>query len=373
MDMLCVCVLLLVSFITVDCSYIPPHDYNGWTEGESSLPRKCEDGAVGYDETNDTIWILGGYDGNHRQLVGYQRGANYFIDKGQMYFDEKLGGWAQYYTQLGPYLYIAGRYFIYKFNVRDQSMEYEYYERLDRSIGGGCICSLNVDGGYLIISGGSRATEGDSLPIVQIMNISANKWISNVPSLNTGRRSHSCISFNDTKIFVIGGEVRYVFTDTVEVFNFYDDDTWSYTADNLSSKLIGARTVLYKNDIVVIGGYSRDGPPGGPFRNNYLDSIHVINGITNTIYPVRSFLDQKIAYGASIIVQSVIYSFGGNDGFYMDSWRWIEPNTFSPSMSPSQPTMYPTSTPIQSQTSHDSHQTVVGLLIFVIVHYVLLN
>eukprot|EP01083_Nonionella_stella_P278808 948209_1 len=272
--------LLLISLVDA-ATPSRPYDCNGWVVGTSSLPRATSRTAVGYDDITDTVWLLGG-SGLDRQLVGYQRANDKFIDYGEEYLFAygnsvppnvvEIDGNGQYYSQYGEYLYIlkpGGEtdypsgdtvYHIHRFSVRDQALNWKYYTipSVDNwNLAGACLTTLDIDDGYLVINGGMYGGYYGSQQ--WIFNIFSNQW-TNTASLNTGRDSHSCHGFDDT-VFAIGGSNYMTSHNTVETWSFYDDE-WIYTADKLVSisqyapynGLSKMRSVLYQHYIIIFGG-----------------------------------------------------------------------------------------------------------------------
>eukprot|EP01084_Bolivina_argentea_P257246 433355_1 len=103
-------------------------DYNDLSLGSPSLPRKTYTAAVGYDVSNDSIWLLGGYVWPN-QLVQYQVGTGVFVDYGGSVLPEKVEVDSQGYAQFNQYLFIVDYYgdSLHRFNMNNQIMDSNYY------------------------------------------------------------------------------------------------------------------------------------------------------------------------------------------------------------------------------------------------------
>eukprot|EP01084_Bolivina_argentea_P051955 95483_1 len=177
---------LLIMSLNLNQSKVPhPHDYNHWIIGNSSLPRATTTNmAVAYDNLTDSIWLVGGDDGQPagsvgwNQLVQFQRSTNIFVDYGASYFLNTYDQRLQMYgssCQLNEYLYLMKDentgHRIHRFNARTQQMDFGYYGRPNVFIRvrGSCVCALDIDGGYLVVNGGQVVTTSKSW--VFILNI----------------------------------------------------------------------------------------------------------------------------------------------------------------------------------------------------------
>eukprot|EP01084_Bolivina_argentea_P041370 76323_1 len=337
-------------------------DYNAFSLGYYTLPRTMYAAAVGYDVSNDSIWLLGGTGSSwtRKQLVQYQvgTGLGVFVDYGSSVLQEEVYVASQGYAQLNQYLFIVDYYgdSLHRFNMNNQIMDSNYYS-LPIDVGYSyytCMCVLDIDHAYLVIIGGRYIdSNGHYLDTIQILNMSSNEWMQGISSLNTPRAYPICETFNHS-IFAIAGEnpdFGNPYLDTVEVYNF-DTNEWNYITDRLSIPFIYGSAVVYQNEIVIFGGYAVD-DYGGYW--GYLTGIHVINAVTHEIYPVTSYIDVAMRETTAINVAGIIYLFGGvyNNGVGLSSWRSIEPRTFSPTSAPSNtPSQAPTSAPSKAPTVH---------------------
>eukprot|EP01084_Bolivina_argentea_P263041 445077_1 len=298
--------------------------------------------AAGYDNINDTIWLLGGCDGedfsgcDFKQLVEFERGSDTITDHGTSVFTQVIDGWGQYYSQTDKYLYIIGYLSVHRFNLHNRAMDYNHYTIPVDVSATGCLCILDIDNGYLIINGGHNINY-NFLNTVQILNISSNQWLSNISSLHTARRAHTCQTFSSI-VFSIGGHDDSNILDTVEIYNL-NDNQWNYINDTLSTGIYSMLSVVYQNEIVIFGGHDISGT---------VDTINIINGITYQICTDTAYIDSAVFLHTAINAANTIYLFGGWNGTqYSSSWRSVQPNSFSPSQ-------FPTFTPTSSATYNPS-------------------
>eukprot|EP01084_Bolivina_argentea_P257248 433360_1 len=103
-------------------------DYNDLSLGSPSLPHCVSGAAVGYDVSNDSIWLLGGYPWS-RLLVQYQVGTGVFVEHGTSALPEEVEVDSQGYAQFNQYLFIVDYYgdSLHRFNMNNQIMDSNYY------------------------------------------------------------------------------------------------------------------------------------------------------------------------------------------------------------------------------------------------------
>eukprot|EP01084_Bolivina_argentea_P053384 97987_1 len=330
--------------INIDAKYT--YYPNTWTIGNTTLPRPSSHFAIGYDNFSETVWIIGGRTPLRQQLIAFNaQNNNYtFIDFGNSTLAQQVYNVVQYYTQIGDYLYLihyAGTH-LDRFYLPSQTMQYSFTAIPTIVDLWGCITSFNIDQGYIISIGGNNY--GTYLNKVQIFNISSDTWLSAIPSLQIQRRAHSCISYNNKVLYAIGGTKNSNAdkTDTIEVLNVpllsnISAMKWKYTQNTLSTPMCCTKTIVYKSEIVVFGGAA----------GTVFDYIHIIDTSTNYVTVVRGSMDIAITAFAPIVIQDRIFVFGGRDNSlqYLNEWRFIDPQTFAPTVSPTLPTSNPSYSP----------------------------
>eukprot|EP01084_Bolivina_argentea_P297307 512172_1 len=134
------------------------------------------------------------------------------------------------------------------------------------------------------------------------------------PQMQTARRSHSCIIHpNNHVLYSIGGVSIHSFSSNIEKISMVniDDNKWTYLNGSLSNHMKGLRSFITDNIVMIIGGIDQS-------RTMY-DTIHVIDTITDIVTVSDMKLAFPTVYSATIMVNHVMYSFGG--GFGVDIWQ----------------------------------------------------
>eukprot|EP01083_Nonionella_stella_P233488 822559_1 len=328
-----------------------------WLEGSTStrLPRADDSMAICYDAITDTILLFGGED-NPRQFVTFRN--HQFTDVSRWYLttSQQTASAGQHYTQLGHELWIIdanGNSIITidtdTHNVIDQSITLPISTSY-----GGCLTSIP---GFLIVVGGGGWSSAHNR--VQIYNLGTTQWLSNVPSLTYMRMSAACVVVND-KVYAIGGDSGPSNPDAIEeldVSNLPNTAglSWTTLPGTLASGRSGPRAVVHGTDIYVMGGDT------SATRAKDVNVIDTISGSCE----VRDTLAFGTSYASSIIVNNVLYSFGGwvdvPDGYTAKYQYTTLPDlptkypskqpTIKPSKYPSKP---PTNDPSNKPSNHPS-------------------
>eukprot|EP01084_Bolivina_argentea_P175662 304158_1 len=208
----------------------------------------------------------------------------------------------------------------------------------------GCLTSSN---NFLFLTGGT----GELSTTLQILSLSTNQWMKNLPQSNHNRINLACVVHpNTNELFLIGGYNEYMQEPVKSVEHIFVGDldtsmnrTWQsrYFLTNAPER---ASSFVYGNDIVIIGGYQRKYFTVNGQKYYYPDyscNVQVIN--TLEIYTTsRGYLDFCVYGTATIMVNNVGYAFGGvreNTGSdsATDFWQYANlgsPPTGSPSMEP---------------------------------------
>eukprot|EP01084_Bolivina_argentea_P067628 123132_1 len=316
----------------------PDDPYKNWKVGTSTLPRPLAQPAVGYDKISNLILLVGGASDTH--IVEYNMTDDSFSDiVPQLSPNELVSG---HFVQVNKYLYITNTNVLMRFNVETREMNYNW--SVTGTPKGGIICYLDIDDGYLVLSGGSSP-----VGTVKKLSLASLQW-SDLPSLQPGRAGHTCQTYN-TSIFIFGGYISQgVTTDSIAVLDFYGG--WKTLSKKLSQPLANFRSFMIDDKIVIIGGRI-----GG--RHGYrAPDINVFNVLTNQIDGSSSSIEPGMMQPGIINVNRRIYIFGGNSELnpkVLDSWRYLDVNSYSPTVSPSQPptsaTSAPSNAPVQPPTT----------------------
>eukprot|EP01083_Nonionella_stella_P129229 392052_1 len=264
------------TFSTLTCSFVyilsmltlllPSHilasyDYNNWIAPSSpTLSRDIDMSAVGYDSSNNTIWILGGYpyNGDPQSLISYDIVSNLFTDYTVTALSDDVWGWGDFYTQIDDILYMIDPLGnkLSTFNVKTAQFTY-HYQNIDiphEVSESGCLASIDD---ALFVVGGASWIGGSPSKHVQVLNLTNSTWIVSpeVDYLNHGRRSTSCIvhPYNNA-LYAIGGDNGTSITQTIEKLYVGDlahisQYNWEFI-DSLPHPMRYLRSAVYENDIV---------------------------------------------------------------------------------------------------------------------------
>eukprot|EP01084_Bolivina_argentea_P319771 554663_1 len=141
-------------------------------------------------------------------------------------------------------------------------------------------------------------------------------------------------------MYVMGGYDYFAngdtYQDSIEVLDVSDMSNIQHKSwmniGNLLTRMLGHRSVIYKDDILVFGGRS---------RYRYEGTINVINTLTNAVSN-GGHLGFTANYMSPIVVYPFMFVFGGNYNMPLNYWKYNILPTISPTSSPITP---PTSNP----------------------------
>ena len=151
----------------------------------------------------------------------------------------------------------------------------------------------------MIVNGGRNSKL--SLDRTEILNLTDNKWLSNVPLMNEKRDEHACMVMDYT-LYSIGGYGL----DTIEMLDVFSlDDVvnkqWMVMNGTLTPEAIWGhyqhRAVKWYNDIVIFGGSS-------------IREINAIDTISRTVRYTGD-LYRGVSFTAGVVLDAYIYAFGG--------------------------------------------------------------
>eukprot|EP01083_Nonionella_stella_P011294 32118_1 len=314
--------------------------------------------AVAYDANDDIIVLFGGDGGKSysRQLAQFRYPT--FLSQQQNYLSNTYASWSysQHYTthdntlwmihQNGNELITIPLQAPYIASIADTTIPINVNT-------GGCLTSTAH---YLLIVGAD--SNGKNKNEVQIHDISNNQWLNNVPSLLTGRGHVACLAVNDY-VFAIGGFTGAEPLDSIEKLDVsdmssIDTKVWQYVSGTLRQPTKAVRAVQYGFNIITLGGSLTSEESG--FR---VTDVHLIDTVTGTCSKVGD-LAVNTAYIAPIIVDNILYGFGGwsnNDPVgALDIYQMIQLPTSAPIKAPSkEPSLFPTTNPLTSV--HTVHPT----------------
>eukprot|EP01083_Nonionella_stella_P226282 803775_1 len=329
------------------------YDYNNWIAPSSpTLSRDIDMSAVGYDSSNNTIWILGGYpyNGDPQSLISYDIVSNLFTDYTVTALSDDVWGWGDFYTQIDDILYMIDPLGekLSTFNVNTAQFTY-YYQNIDIPLGAlnyGCLAS--IDDALFVLGAGPTPSLLDPKKHVQVLNLTTRTWIVSpeVDYLNQSRTRSSCIvhPYNNA-LYAIGG-----YTETIEKLYVGDlahlsQYNWEFI-DSLPHPISHLRSVVYENDIVSIGGYNS--------VTGARNEVFVIDVTSDTVR-LSGFMAFDCQTAGFILARNVLYSFGGskisNQFQYLNMSEQTHRPTADPTLQPStapttaSPTEYPSASP----------------------------
>eukprot|EP01084_Bolivina_argentea_P120471 213549_1 len=342
-------------------------NYDNWVLVNSPnpiFPRAFGYAAVGYSSLNNIIWIVGGQT-NFRQLTAFNCSSNKIIDYGTSALPYDVWGPAQFYAQHGSLLYVIEQsgYYLGIFNV-DTAVYSSNNISIPFYVGPATSCLVAFDDGtneYLAILGGSESNGYNWKTRVQILNLTTLDWLGSVttiPSMNSGRSVSSCNSINGLIHIFAGMSLSSTEYLNVSDMNNIASEIWKYGASLTSGQHAYSRSIVYKNDILIIGG--------GETISQW-DKVYALN--TDLEIRVEGYLANAIAGTSAIVVADTGYAFGGpgadSSGGYSRLYQTIDlsptpsPTQYptNPTASPSEITLHPTFNPTQSTSDPTFYPT----------------
>ena len=287
-----------------------------WNISQYQLPRVDYMQVIGYNEINNSIIIIGGWNYDH-QLVKYSLDPFRMRNEGPFVLDKGIYVVSQSYVQHGNMLYfdsgdLSFRYTLYSMDLSSTVQSSTIALSYTTIPVWACMTSMTLKYDYLFVIGGFDGTNYRN--DMNIFNITSKSWTytQSRPYLNTARDSHLCTSM-DQKMYAIGGHDGTNYSSSIEILDvsigvpgisFYNN-SWQYFSESLPVGLGYHRSINYASNIIIIGGWL-----GG---SDYNDNIYIINTITGDIYTAGS-LSYTAWLAPAILVWPVIYIFGGFDG-----------------------------------------------------------
>eukprot|EP01084_Bolivina_argentea_P027015 50209_1 len=302
-------------FINVILNYA--QNISQWISPNSTLFRS--DRFMGSAHYNNSIFIIGGYDYGY-QLTEYNITNKSFIDLGINKLTDESYGRGQWYTQQNNTIFMIdpsqSTFSVYHMETRQFTSNWLSITFNTSVTDRSCLTSSQR---YIFITGGLTSfPSGDYHTAVQIFNLASLQWITHVPPMQLARGMHSCIVDEErNELYNIGGYGTPGNTKTVEKIsiNNIQQAQWTYLDDELTWAISYAPVVLYKNNIYVIGGYVGS--------VTQLDIVHIISTMSGKITVSSDKLPHKIYGHTAVIVDAVIYTFGGRDETKTDINTWM--------------------------------------------------
>ncbi|CAN97023.1 hypothetical protein predicted by Glimmer/Critica [Sorangium cellulosum So ce56] len=109
-----------------------------------------------------------------------------------------------------------------------------------------------LDGGSVLVTGGSASSESGPLAGAEIYDPAAGSW-SNVPAMATGRSAHTATLLPGGGVLVTGGNQD--FGASAEIYDLAGASPWSEAAPMLDARYDHTATLLSDGRVLVAGGY----------------------------------------------------------------------------------------------------------------------
>eukprot|EP01084_Bolivina_argentea_P010849 20250_1 len=310
-------------------------EYDGWIKETSQRLNKADEQiAIGYD--GFYIYLIGGYsDTVETSRYEYDLFSNNVTTMSGIELYQK--GYGQYYTQHDNILYMIFNTNLYFCDLTNKcdTLQTQNIGTGHNVMTTGCVTS-NED--FIFVLGGGNGVSFNYAHL-SILNLRTNNtWLSG-PTMIYKRSLLSCVAHPTTgKLYAIGGKNDTTTTTaTIEAITIADifNENWSIVSSLLYPST-SARAVTHSDNILVIGAQLA------------MNEIQVINCLNNVVTS-GGFLSYGVYNTAPIIVQNVLYAFGGNNGSSMvDTWQYFDLgaliNTGPPTHNPTQATITDTPT-----------------------------
>eukprot|EP01084_Bolivina_argentea_P093217 167671_1 len=307
-----------------------------WYSSVTKMPRVESRMAIGY--YNNSIFLVGGYQMWRYQWTQFDIQSQKFVANKSIALAEQTWGTGQFYIQIDNKLLTidVGHTYFNVFFLNNQTFIKNWFNPGWGSDVGSSAC-VAYEYPYIFIIGGDSPVYG-ILNTLKGYNMLTHTIYASLDTLQTERSQLSCITHSSILYAIAGQDNSYTHLNTIEKLNFsvpINQTSWSNNAQVLSQAVVGSRAVKFKDYILVIGG-----------KNNiHIQTINTINGVVDLL-PLP--LANSVYYTAPIIINHVIYAFGGTDDNdnIIDYWQYgigVLPQTNNPTKSPTlNPTMFPT-------------------------------
>ena len=284
-----------------------------------TLPRATCCNIVGYNELNESIYVLGGGGGTNFQLVRYDMNPNQdkmiysMHDYGLNYLQQNTAGGNQMFSQLGNVLYMTGydtldSRALHRMFLLNNTFDYYYIDiPYPATISGNhvsCLTATSMDHDYIFVIGTGWTNpinlHGDR---TQIFDINDHIWISDGdPRMNIWRAKATC-AIVDQKVYMIGGwdteDNKQVALNTIETLDIYDINnlnqySWESYSASLPEVIGQGQAIVYGSNIIVSGSSS--------------NQLHVINTLSKTIYQIQDLV-RTTQFSGVVMTYPYYYAF----------------------------------------------------------------
>eukprot|EP01083_Nonionella_stella_P165852 552860_1 len=350
-----------------------------WMQSNVKLPKHADEPAVG--SYGNQVYIFGDY-ANPRQLLRYNVRNNTFADDGDVVGWNTTGkaqSWQQYANML--YMITYNTLSVYDFDSNQFINHWKnisFPRKSEREIweGSSELSCLVVTDTFIFIIGGSDASDSTTMNDVQILSLLTYNWT--FSNMIQARRSLSCAfdHLRHTLYAISGLQDDDAHLNSIEMTNIngMEQQSWTMLNDTLTDACFGTRALAHSdsNSVFIIGGHNNEGD-----NVISINTVHVINTITNTVSVSPERLPYKVTTTGAIIVDNIIYCFGGWNEVIdnaLDTWIYYRINMtidepISPSFAPiatpnpssrtlsNDPTQYPSKSPLRQTTTTTETRT----------------
>ena len=283
------------------------------TIGPLSLPKPICSAAIGYNHTNNLIWLIGGWNLEGRSLISFNlsiwNNTNAFLDYGYS-LSYPVTSNSQSYVQTEAVVFV----------VEYPGNKLLAYDMLTENV---TLVNTNPSSVEIAIDACLALIEDWIIYVylnhTYILTMSNQSWkLSGNPIMSERRRGHACIVEPDGGyLYVIGGFVLETgLMDSIlklYVKDITNIQEYSFTTltNTLSRRTSNMAAALYKTDIYVAGGLWRD-------------QIDVIDTKTDSVM-LWGRLCEELPYASTIVVGDRLYIFGGGNSLDASGhWQYFD-------------------------------------------------
>ena len=292
-----------------------------------------------------------GGDQSKRQVVEYDPSSDTYTDVSENYntITDDIRHSSQGYAQSPdtPYqLYVASESTSNKPQIALFDMRSNDYTVISSipysgSISKGALCLVHT-GTHIVVSGVNVVDSGnDYRTTVYTLRLSDSIWDNFIPDMDVFRAS-SC-AFANNAVFTIGGFhgkyspwPHFIVTCVSSIGKFeLGSSNWLNIGElTEGSGGAGTRAVVYGDEVWVIGGWHYDESIAWPNGQSVVDTVHVINAVTNSIELMPQRLPFGFRYSSCAVAIGSIWCVGGNlpGSVYFDEIIKITIPTLSPGL-----------------------------------------
>eukprot|EP01083_Nonionella_stella_P062135 161639_1 len=327
----------------------PSVDANAWIIGSKTVPQVDYAQSVGY--YNGSFWILGGWNFGY-QVTEYGLQSNTVNDLGN-YLPSSWNARNQVYTQKDEMLYfVSGGSSLHQYNLKTNQLNSAWkYFPSGIAWTGSC---LTTSDDFLFSIGGTEYTGSAFVQHneINILDFSTLLWLTTTAAMMFARDDAACTVNNGILWVFGGGQSGGQETASNEKMDMENMLTGPFTNTTpLTTPIRYLAAVAHQNMVYVAGGSA--------FLGSwiYYDMVHEFDTITEQM----TVSNDKLLYGVcstgTIMVDGVIYAFGGRVAYdaFTDAWMtWKIPSTNPIALPSSNPSRNPSQNPSLSPSHNPS-------------------